>query len=1558
MSLLMLVYVEFVHLCRVMKGENMKKGQQAFTLTELLVVMVVIVVLSAIVLPKYTKMIEARKATEAATIMTAIRDEQEARCSIGKGYEVLSKVAVVKNQNGKNFTYADIEDSVGVIASAKGKNYSLSIPSYADGRICCTDKSNGAACADLASSYPSCTDLTTRADYVESNKECGAEAVTVACNEGEERTVNCGCETKRTDKCIAGHWENGECEKIENAHTDGQTENRSCEGGGTQVWTWSEAACDWEKGPCKNQDECPTKECPLTEEGREQFIGTDCNCVSCEEKLEMREVRNEEGDLVGCECTLDEAQCREQGLVFWSNAGRQATIGDNLYDSSDYDPLRGYTSGTPACGCEPCLSFANKAGFYITHDEAGNEIKIPWNSSTRSKDGSVNGCTNCLFTEEDCRDGKNGAIPGSVLVVTDKESGACACVSCHEYDSDFDTTAESKTGRAADCQNCTLDDTACEGKFVWLADDGKTEITQIDDIDNTTRCACWTCEEMDQTGTWDSNLQKCVNCTVMPDACSEIFQVGSTSQMGIFWPDTSLSRDARKAYEAGDLDTFWKKVGNNECRCAACEEGKTYNPYLTWCISCTQTPDSCSSTGPYEVGKTVNGHWEASVNWTKLALDAYKKNDLNSFWTQVSLAGGECKCASCQDKAFMTDPNWTWYPEYGKCLLCNLASPSACPEGTRFIIGSRYITEDGWTILETDTNKALQNPGSMMDIVANAYGDRSGCACLTCEEMGKEGSWDEEQQKCIGCTKEYQQKCKEEGKVLVIDASTGACDCKTCEEYYKDTENAEDYIGSTNLQLDGNSWNCTRKECGDEEGGLLAKMQNCAEEGKVLIDMTKSTCHCGWCYDYDTKFDDKAVSSGGDPSTCNNCDWTTTCDFENKGETLQVFDTVGHCKCIGCSEGTTWDKTQKICVACAYETVPDCGEDQFFAFWDPKTPSYIYWNLTSIANDSGPGSEISRYWKQFACGCISCPDGLKWDPVVGRCVNCPTQTVPCDDKSVWSITECSCVECPEGMEKNGNTCSCPETRYAECANQNQIVNPVTCKCEDCPEGFTSVGGTKCECQKDPKKDCADGLGKILNYTTCQCEDCPEGKQSDDGLSCKCLKDAKTACPGENQRLNSVTCQCEECPTGTRPNADKTACESIPCPVTEAHPGMSGYDVCKDETFVVNGATKKGKVFVYNSGYDCACETCQEVLRYAADATTASGRSSDCTACYETKESCHAKGDQYVLVEGSGKTCSCKTCHEVSSEFDQGATSTNGTPGACRNCSMVPGDCTYENGKFVGKVLADSDKSSCRCVTCKSLHQADNTYPDNSTSSNGYDWNCTQECPYTPEDCKAGNYPNGQRGSILMNPGSPSCYCSPCTEEHEPNEEGTACVEKPCQITRQDCASGKYGADKTVLANEDKYSCFCQSCYDAHNHDDAYLNQKSSNGTADGCSVRTCNFTAEFCKAQTRVLVDFKFNNRDYRYDNCRCLSCSEYNSAYNSNFVPNTGRAADGCVCGITAENAKQCAPGIMHTHVTDPYNPYACECRPCDSFTGNENCETISTDGISCTNCKTPLSI
>ena len=137
--------------------------KKAFTLTELLVVVIVIGILSAAVLPKFSKVIETRKTTEAEEMMAAVRTEQEKRCALDQKYQtdIVKLAEVIPQEESKNFSYS--LTTTGMEAQSKGKyGYTLKMPSYADGRLCCESE---AECAKLNKDYPLCSDLIARADY-------------------------------------------------------------------------------------------------------------------------------------------------------------------------------------------------------------------------------------------------------------------------------------------------------------------------------------------------------------------------------------------------------------------------------------------------------------------------------------------------------------------------------------------------------------------------------------------------------------------------------------------------------------------------------------------------------------------------------------------------------------------------------------------------------------------------------------------------------------------------------------------------------------------------------------------------------------------------------------------------------------------------------------------------------------------------------------------------------------------------------------------------------------------------------------------------------------------------------------------------------------------------------------------------------------------------------------------------------------------------------------------------------------------------------------------------
>ena len=220
-------------------NKKQNKNKRAFTLTELLIVVIVIGVLSAVTLPKFTRVIENRKVTEAEEIMSAVRTEQERRCAMDKNYTLkfdnLSDVVSssnTKNYNTKNYTYS-LQDE-GISAQSKKGNYTLKMLSYQDGSLCCS----GADCAKLNKNYPSCDGLTFPPSGCEGNDGDGSgvgtdptpipePTPTPDCTDGQVRgSQSCnGCGTQTTQACVGGKWEDrlGACSK-----TAAECETRGC----------------------------------------------------------------------------------------------------------------------------------------------------------------------------------------------------------------------------------------------------------------------------------------------------------------------------------------------------------------------------------------------------------------------------------------------------------------------------------------------------------------------------------------------------------------------------------------------------------------------------------------------------------------------------------------------------------------------------------------------------------------------------------------------------------------------------------------------------------------------------------------------------------------------------------------------------------------------------------------------------------------------------------------------------------------------------------------------------------------------------------------------------------------------------------------------------------------------------------------------------------------------------------------------------------------------------------------------------------------------------------
>ncbi len=192
----------------------MKK--KAFTLTELLVVVVIIGTLAAVVLPKFTQVLESRRTTEAENIMRAVRSEQEARCTLDKSYTAQpSELASFPAHGGSNYTY--VLNDRGISAVSTHKNYTLLMPSYRTGEICC----DGDDCGSLGKGYSACI-VRVVAD------ECAATDVPA----GPEPEPEPGCQLKDYERSCSevlnnDNW-SGTIEYIVNDDCTGHTEKKFC----------------------------------------------------------------------------------------------------------------------------------------------------------------------------------------------------------------------------------------------------------------------------------------------------------------------------------------------------------------------------------------------------------------------------------------------------------------------------------------------------------------------------------------------------------------------------------------------------------------------------------------------------------------------------------------------------------------------------------------------------------------------------------------------------------------------------------------------------------------------------------------------------------------------------------------------------------------------------------------------------------------------------------------------------------------------------------------------------------------------------------------------------------------------------------------------------------------------------------------------------------------------------------------------------------------------------------------------------------------------------------
>ena len=208
--------------------------KKAFTLTELLVVVLVLGVLAGVAVPKMKQVLETRKTGEAEEILSAVRTEQEQRCVMGKDYLIdIDKSDFFSSaKRSKHYNYK-LDYDGGASANSKEKDYTIRM-FYKTGGFCC----EGAGCAQLNKNYPNCEDMPKVQD------ECLPEVIdcptitkqetTAACSNG-----TCGMKT-RVASCNSstGMWEYSDWDESA-CNTIPEYKEVACQsGGGYQAYSY------------------------------------------------------------------------------------------------------------------------------------------------------------------------------------------------------------------------------------------------------------------------------------------------------------------------------------------------------------------------------------------------------------------------------------------------------------------------------------------------------------------------------------------------------------------------------------------------------------------------------------------------------------------------------------------------------------------------------------------------------------------------------------------------------------------------------------------------------------------------------------------------------------------------------------------------------------------------------------------------------------------------------------------------------------------------------------------------------------------------------------------------------------------------------------------------------------------------------------------------------------------------------------------------------------------------------------------------------------------------
>lgn len=532
------------------------RKSKAYTLSELLVVVILLGVLAAVAVPKYVRVLESRKTTEAEAFLEAVRTEQEQRCVFGKDYKGDLKDVKVATTAGQSKQYEYRLLKKGIAAQSQSRDYTLRLPSYKDGRMCC----EGSYCASLNKAYPSCEELTAA---LKVEDECTAD-VEEGCQDNPNQAKCCTDQEK---------WEGGKCV--------------------------AKSFCELNPGECAcnaYQEKCCTDE--------QKWDGKKCVAKTfCELNPD------------DCKCNADQEKCCDKDTQKWNGKTCVAKTACERDDQKNTCACQTYYDAHPG-ECDPNSCEAKPDQEKCCDDKTQNwDGSKCVDKEACEREDQKNTCACGTYAAEhpcECEDTKN-----TCACDTYKEANPCECddtkntCACETYrDAHACECEETKNTCACetyrDANPCECDDT----KNTCACDTYK-ENNPCDCDDTKTTCACKTYAD-ENACECDPSADTC--CSQAEIDGGMIFNPSSSScacPEGQPWTDNSycatdcgpeLTPDTKDcdcgvqtaAYECNDKTGTWLFKEYGECtptpdRANSCDTCTTYKQdHLCDCDPCTE----------------------------------------------------------------------------------------------------------------------------------------------------------------------------------------------------------------------------------------------------------------------------------------------------------------------------------------------------------------------------------------------------------------------------------------------------------------------------------------------------------------------------------------------------------------------------------------------------------------------------------------------------------------------------------------------------------------------------------------------------------------------------------------------------------------------------------------------------------------------------------------------------------------------------------------------------------------------------------------------------------